>query len=83
MKENSLTRRKFIGVTSFAAAAAAMPIDVFGNSDVKKQWNSKKKSGFTMWQNTSHRNTIGNSDGFCPSKGQVTVMDGGFTEAEA
>lgn len=82
MKENSLTRRKFIGVTSLAAAAAAMPIDVFGNSDVKKQWNSKKKSGFTMWQNPSHRNTIGNSYVFFTSKGKVIVMDGGFKEEE-
>lgn len=82
MKENFLSRRKFIGAASMAAAAIAMPVDMLGNADIKKQWNSKKKSGFTMWQIPSHRNTIGNSYVFRTNKGKVIVMDGGFKEEE-
>ena len=76
-----MKRRNFIRATALAAGAlSAAQLDAA--NDITKQWNSKKKSGFTLWQIPSHRNTIGNSYVMRTSKGKVIVMDGGFPQEE-
>lgn len=75
------TRRDFLKYSALLAGAAAInPVSAATGSDITKQWNSKKKSGFTLWQIPSHSNTIGNSYVFRTTKGKVIVMDGGFAE---
>lgn len=75
------TRRDFLKYSALLAGAAAInPVSAAGGGDITKQWNSKKKSGFTLWQIPSHSNTIGNSYVFRTTKGKVIVMDGGFAE---
>ena len=76
-----MKRRHFLRATALAAGAlSAAQLDAA--NDITKQWNSKKKSGFTLWQIPSHRNTIGNSYVMRTSKGKVIVMDGGFPQEE-
>lgn len=75
------TRRDFLKYSALLAGAAAInPVSAATGGDITKQWNSKKKSGFTLWQIPSHSNTIGNSYVFRTTKGKVIVMDGGFAE---
>ena len=75
------TRREFLKYSAMLAGAMAIG-DAGAKSagDITKTWNSKKKSGFTLWQIPSHSNTIGNSYVFQTAKGKVIVMDGGFPE---
>lgn len=75
------TRREFLKYSAILAGAMAIG-DAGANTtgDITKTWNSKKKSGFTLWQIPSHSNTIGNSYVFQTAKGKVIVMDGGFPE---
>ena len=80
---NQISRRAFLGTAAAAAGTVAMsnlPLNV--RNDISKQWNSNKKSGFTMWQIPSHKNTIGNSYVFRTNKGKVIVMDGGFAQED-
>ena len=75
------TRREFLKYSAMLVGAMAIG-DAGANTtgDITKTWNSKKKSGFTLWQIPSHSNTIGNSYVFQTAKGKVIVMDGGFPE---
>ena len=84
MKEDKLSRREFILSSALTAGAlTTVPLCVHAKSQsIEKQWQSKKKSGFTMWQIPSHKNTIGNSYVFRTTEGKVIVMDGGFAEEE-
>ena len=76
-----MKRRNFLRATALAAGALSAA-QLEAANDITKQWNSKKKSGFTLWQIPSHRNTIGNSYVMRTSKGKVIVMDGGFPQEE-
>ena len=76
-----MKRRNFLRATALAAGALSAA-QLEAANDIAKQWNSKKKSGFTLWQIPSHRNTIGNSYVMRTSKGKVIVMDGGFPQEE-
>ena len=76
-----MKRRHFLRATALAAGALSAA-QLEAANDITKQWNSKKKSGFTLWQIPSHRNTIGNSYVMRTSKGKVIVMDGGFPQEE-
>ena len=76
-----MKRRHFLRATALAAGALSAA-QLEAANDIAKQWNSKKKSGFTLWQIPSHRNTIGNSYVMRTSKGKVIVMDGGFPQEE-
>ena len=75
------TRREFLKYSAMLAGAMAIgDAGAKTTGDITKTWNSKKKSGFTLWQIPSHSNTIGNSYVFQTAKGKVIVMDGGFPE---
>ena len=75
------TRRQFLKYSAMLAGAMAIgDAGAKTTGDITKTWNSKKKSGFTLWQIPSHSNTIGNSYVFQTAKGKVIVMDGGFPE---
>lgn len=75
------TRREFLKYSAMLAGAMAIgDVGAKTTGDITKTWNSKKKSGFTLWQIPSHSNTIGNSYVFQTAKGKVIVMDGGFPE---
>ena len=75
------TRRQFLKYSAMLAGAMAIgDVGAKTTGDITKTWNSKKKSGFTLWQIPSHSNTIGNSYVFQTAKGKVIVMDGGFPE---
>lgn len=75
------TRRQFLKYSAMLAGAMAIgDAGAKTTGDIIKTWNSKKKSGFTLWQIPSHSNTIGNSYVFQTAKGKVIVMDGGFPE---
>lgn len=75
------TRREFLKYSAMLAGAMAIgDAGAKTTGDITKTWNSKKKSGFTLWQIPSHSNTIGNSYVFQTAKGMVIVMDGGFPE---
>ena len=76
-----MKRRNFLRATALAAGALSAA-QLEAANDIAKQWNFKKKSGFTLWQIPSHRNTIGNSYVMRTSKGKVIVMDGGFPQEE-
>ena len=76
-----MKRRNFLRATALAAGALSAA-QLEAANDITKQWNSKKKSGFTLWQIPSHRNTIGNSYVMRTSKGKVIVMDDGFPQEE-
>lgn len=83
MDHNKLSRREFlrsVAVTAGSLALASVSADA--KVDVSRQWQSKKKSSFTMWQIPSHKNTIGNSYVFRTSEGKIIVMDGGFPQEE-
>ena len=85
MKDQKITRRTFIRTSALAAGALSVaPMEVLArdNKDITKQWNSRKKSGFTVWQIPSHKNNIGNSYVFRTTGGKVIVMDGGTPEEE-
>lgn len=75
-----MKRRDFLCTT--ALAAGALSIDPLHAAKVSPKWNSKKKSGFTLWQIPSHRDTIGNSYVMRTREGKVIVMDGGFPQEE-
>lgn len=75
------TRREFLKYSAMLVGAMAIgDAGAKTTGDITKTWNSKKKSGFTLWQIPSHSNTIGNSYVFQTAKGKVIVMDGGFPE---
>ncbi len=75
------SRRKFLKYSAMLAGAMVInPSHVNAVENIEKQWNSKKKPAFTLWQIPSHSNTIGNSYIFQTAKGKVIVMDGGFGE---
>lgn len=75
------SRRNFLKYSAMLAGAMVInPSHVNAAESIEKQWNSKKKSAFTLWQIPSHSNTIGNSYIFQTAKGKVIVMDGGFGE---
>jgi beta-lactamase superfamily II metal-dependent hydrolase len=81
MKKNLLSRRTFIERSIMCAGGLALTSSpMMAIDDVTKNWNSKAKSSFTMWQIPSHKNTIGNSYVFRTNKGKVVVMDGGYKE---
>lgn len=76
-----MKRRNFLRATAMAAGALSVG-QLEAAKDITKQWKSKKKPGFTLWQIPSHRNTIGNSYVMRTTKGKVIVMDGGFPQEE-
>jgi len=62
--------------------AGAMALSTVSLPSIAANAKSSGKSGFTMWQIPSHKNTIGNSYVFRTSGGKVIVMDGGFPEED-
>lgn len=72
------TRRDFLRQSALMAGGLALAsTPAKAARDITKDWNSRKKSGFTLWQLPSHTNDIGNSYVFRTTKGKVIVMDGG------
>ena len=84
MKEKNLSRREFILSSALTAGALTVaPLHISAKEqNTEKQGKSGKKSGFTMWQAPSHKNTIGNSYIFRTKGGKVVVMDGGISDEE-
>ena len=76
-----MKRRNFLRASALLAGAVSLN-PLRAADDMSKPWNPKKKSGFTLWQIPSHRNTIGNSYVMRTAKGKVIVMDGGFPQEE-
>lgn len=73
---NVCSRRRFLQASALVAGAIAFapePAKAAGKGVAKGG-----KTGFTMWQIPSHRDTIGNSYVLRSADGKVVVMDGGF-----
>lgn len=75
-EKTSLSRREFL--LSSALTAGAIGLSSLPASAAPGTGHGK--SGFTLWQIPSHKDTIGNSYVFRTSGGKVIVMDGGFPE---
>ncbi len=83
MENDKYSRRCFLRTAMLSAGTIALAsVSADAENDVSKQWLSKKKSAFSMWQIPSHQNTIGNSYVFRTEKGKIIVMDGGFPQEE-
>lgn len=78
--KKNLSRRGFLCAASCLSAAALLTSIPAEGKKKRTSWNTKKGSGFTMWQIPSHSDTIGNSYVFQTKEGKVIVMDGGFEE---
>ncbi len=77
MKKREISRRGFLRTTALTVGAATMsPLCM------QAAKGGSGKSGFTMWQIPSHKDTIGNSYVFRTSGGKIIVMDGGGFEED-
>lgn len=81
MEKDNLSRRDFLCRSIATAGLLVMGDKVFGaEKDMSRPLKPHAKSGFTLWQIPSHKDTIGNSYVMRTSGGKVIVMDGGYAD---